>query len=96
MSAEANANGTALDCVQPSAELVNGLLKWPEELRLDLAQLLLDSARKELSTLEQIERLDREIIRTRIERARTGQDRTYDAFEVITEMRQRLAERRRT
>lgn len=51
----------------PSPELVNGLLKWPEQLRLGLAKLLLDSVSEGFSSLEEAERRDQELIRTRIE-----------------------------
>ncbi|MDB5307893.1 MAG: hypothetical protein JWO38_2095 [Gemmataceae bacterium] len=45
MSTETKPTPVAAAPLQPSPELVNGLLKWPEELRLDLAKLLLDSVK---------------------------------------------------
>jgi hypothetical protein len=95
MSAETKPTGPATAALQPSPELVNGLLRWPEELRLDLARLLLDSVKEGFTSLEEAGQRDKDVIRDRIERARSGVDPTYDAFEVIAEMRTRLAERRR-
>lgn len=84
MSAETRPNGTASAApVQPSPELVNGLLKWPEQLRLDLARLLLDSVKEGFTSLEEVEQRDRETIRGRIEAYERGEATATDWREAL-------------
>src|SRR5690348_8929303 len=79
MSAETKPNGTATAApLHPSPEVVNGLLKWPEQLRLDLASLLLDSVKEGFTSLEDVEHQDRETIRGRIEAYERGEMKAAD------------------
>lgn len=84
MSAETKPDGTATAApVQPSPELVNGLLKWPVETRLDLASLLLDSVSEGFTSLEEAEQREREMIRARVWTYERGEAKATDWREAL-------------
>ena len=96
MSAETRPNGTATAApVQPSPELVNGLLKWPEQLRLNLARLLFDSVKEGFTSLEEAEQRDKDLIHSRIEQLVSGKVELLDPEEMFAAIRQAVAEVRR-
>jgi hypothetical protein len=66
-----------------SVELVNHLLKLPEEVKRDLANLLLDSVREGFTSLEEVEKRDKELIRTRIEAYERGDLKATDWREAL-------------
>ena len=58
--------------LEPTSEVVDSLLKWPKELRLDLAELLVDSVEEGgVSTTGRS--ADRELIAARIEAYERGE-----------------------
>ena len=77
-----------------STELVDRLLKLPEETRLDLANLLLDSVREGFTSLAEAEKRDKEMIRSRIDQLVKGEVELLDADEVFRRIDARLAEMR--
>jgi hypothetical protein len=74
-----------------SADLVNKLLKLPEQTRLDLAHLLLDSVREGFTSLEEAEKRDKELIRSRIEQVVKGEVELLDANEVVAKLMRRYS-----
>jgi hypothetical protein len=93
MSAETTPNATAT--ADRSVELVNRLLKLPEQTRLDLAHLLLDSVREGFTSLEEVEKRDKEMIRSRLDQLTSGKVELLDPETVFAEMRRRVAEARK-
>jgi hypothetical protein len=93
MSAEPTPTGTAT--ADRSAELVNRLLKLPEQTRLDLAHLLLDSVREGFTGLDEAEKRDKELIRSRLEQLTSGTVELLDADEVVARLKARYANERR-
>jgi len=81
--------------VDRSTELVNRLLKLPEQTRLDLANLLLDSVRKGFTSLEEAANSDKALIRSRLEELVSGKVELLDPEDVFAEMRRRVAEVRK-
>lgn len=78
-----------------STELVNRLLKLPDEVKLDLARLLTESVREGFTSLEEGEKKQKELIRSRLEQLVSGQVELLDAKEVAANMKARLAEVRK-
>jgi len=96
MSTETTPNGTtATATVDASTELVNRLLKLPEQTKLDLANLLLDSVRKGFTSLEEAAKRDKELIRSRLEELMSGKVELLEPEEVFRRMRERLDEVRK-
>ena len=73
-----------------STELVNRLLKLPDEVKLDLARLLMDSVREGLTSLEESEKKQKELIRSRLDELTSGKVELLDAEDVLAHIRQRL------
>jgi hypothetical protein len=78
-----------------SAELVNRLLKLPEQVRLDLGRLLLDSVREGFTSLEEAEKRDKDLIRQRVEELVSGKAELLDPEQVFAAMRKRVEEVRK-
>jgi len=57
----------------PSPEVVKALLRWSEDDRLSLAQLLRDSVREGFTSLAEVEQRDRDMVRERIEAYERGE-----------------------
>ena len=95
MSAETTPNGATATAADRSTELVNKLLKLPEQTRLDLAHLLLDSVREGFTSLEEAEKRDKELIRKRIEEVVSGKAELLDPEQVFAAMRKRIEEVRK-
>ncbi len=92
MSTETPPNGTpATASVDPSTELVNRLLKLPEQTRFDLANLLLDSVRTGFTSLEEAEKSDKALIRSRLEELVSGKVELLDAKEVVAKLKSRYS-----
>jgi hypothetical protein len=79
--------------LQPSPELVNALLKWPEQLRLSLGKLLLDSVKEGFTSLEEAEQRDRELIRTRVEQVVRGEVQLLDWRESLDRIERQFREK---
>jgi len=77
--------------VDRSTELVNRLLKLPEQTRLDLANLLLDSVRKGFTSLEEAANGDKALIRSRLEELVSGKVELLDAKEVVAKLKSRYS-----
>src|SRR5882762_2258770 len=91
MSAETKVNGTATVApIQPSPELVNGLLRLPEQSRIDLVDLLLDSIRHGFTSLEEAERRDKELIQSRIVAYERGELKASDWRESLARVEARF------
>jgi hypothetical protein len=91
MSTETTPNGaTATDS---SADLVDRLLKLPEQVRLDLAHLLLDSVREGFTSLEEAEKRDKELIRKRIEEVVRGEVPLLDWREALDQVEKKFREK---
>ncbi|MBA4062942.1 MAG: hypothetical protein C0501_04395 [Isosphaera sp.] len=71
--------------------LVDRLLKLPEETRLDLANLLLDSVRQGFTSLAEAEQRDKEMIRSRIDQLVKGEVELLDAKEVVARLMSRYS-----
>ena len=95
MATETTPNGATATAADRSIEFVNKLLKLPEQTRLDLAQLLLDSVREGFTSLEEAEKRDKELIRKRIEEVVSGKAELLDPEQVFAAMRKRIEEVRR-
>jgi len=78
--------------VDRSTELVNRLLKLPEQTRLDLANLLLDSVRKGFTSLEEAANSDKALIRSRLEELVSGKVKLIDAKDFLADLEGRVAE----
>jgi len=78
--------------VDRSTELVNRLLKLPEQTRLDLANLLLDSVRKGFTSLEEAVNSDKALIRSRLEELVSGKVELIDAEDFLADLEGRAAE----
>lgn len=85
-------NGTTTT-VDQSVELVNRLLKLPEETRLDLANLLLDSVREGFTSLEEADRQAKERIRQRIDDVMNGRVELLDWRESFDQIEKRFREK---
>ena len=88
-------SGTTATAPDRSTELVERLLKLPEQTRLDLANLLLDSVRQGFTSLAEAEKRDKDLIRTRLEELVSGKVELLDPADVFAEMRRRVAEVRK-
>jgi flagellar motor component MotA len=95
MSTETTPNGATATTTDRSTELVNKLLKLPEQTRIDLAHLLLDSVREGFTSLEEAEKRDKELIRKRIEEVVSGKAELLDPEQVFAAMRKRIEEVRK-
>lgn len=70
----APANGSPAPLtLPPSPEVVNALLRWSEDDRLNLAHLLRDSVREGFTSLAEVEQRDRDVIRRRVEQVARGE-----------------------
>ena len=76
-----------------STELVNRLLKLPDEVKLDLARLLTDSVREGFNSLEESEKKQKELIRSRLDQLVSGKVELLDADDMVAELEQRLVRR---
>ena len=85
MSAEIKPSG-ATATADRSTELVNKLLKLPEQTRLDLANLLLDSVRQGFTSLAEAEKRDKEMIRSRLQELVSGKAELIDAKDFLDEL----------
>jgi hypothetical protein len=95
MSAETTPQSATATAADRSTELVNKLLKLPEQTRLDLAHLLLDSVREGFTSLEEAEKRDKELIRSRLDQLVKGEVQLQTPEEMFAEMRRRVAEVRK-
>lgn len=96
MSAETTTGSTtAAPGPDASEELVNRLLRLPEQTRLDLANLLLDSVREKFTSLAEAEKRDRELIKSRLEELTSGKAKLLTTDEMFAEMRRRAEEVRK-
>ena len=78
-----------------STDLVNKLLKLPEQTKLDLAHLLLDSVREGFTRLEEAEKRDKELIHSRLDQLVKGEVQLQIPEEMFAEIRRRVAEVRK-
>jgi hypothetical protein len=76
-----------------STELVNKLLKLPDEVKLDLARLLMDSVREGFTSLEEGEKKQKELIHSRVEQLVSGQVETRDWRESLADIEKRFREK---
>jgi hypothetical protein len=74
-----------------STDLVNKLLKLPEQTRLNLAHLLLDSVREGFTSLEEAEKRDKELIHSRLDQLVKGEVQLLDANEVVANLVRRYS-----
>ncbi len=74
-----------------STDLVNRLLKLPDEVKLDLARLLTDSVREGFTSLADGEKKQKELIRSRLEELTSGKAELIDAKDVVAELKQRYS-----
>jgi Putative addiction module component len=88
-------NGATAATADRSIELIDRLLKLPEQVRIDLAHLLLDSVREGFTSLKEVEQCDKELIRSRLDQLVKGEVQLLDAEEMFARMRQRVAEVRK-
>ena len=86
-------NGATATRADDSVAVVNRLLKLPEQTRLDLANLLLDSVREGFTSLDEVEQRDREKLRQRIDDVVNGRVELHDAVESLNEIERRFLER---
>jgi len=94
MSAETIPNSTATaTTTDRSTELVNRLLKLPEQVKLDLANLLLDSVRQGFTSLAEAEKRDKELIRSRVEQVVRGEVPLLDWREALEQTEKRFREK---
>lgn len=91
MATETTPNGTPA-AADRSTELVNRLLKLPEETRLDLAHLLLDSVKRGFTSLEEAEARDKQLVRSRLDELTSGKAELLEPEEVFRRMRAKIAE----
>lgn len=70
-----------------STELVNKLLKLPDEVKTDLAKLLLDSVQHGFHSLEESERKQNDIIHARVQQLVSGNAELIDASVVIANLK---------
>ena len=75
-----------------STELVNRLLKLPDEVKLDLARLLADSVREGFTSLEESEKKQKELIRSRLDQLVSGKVELLDADDVVAELERQFKE----
>jgi hypothetical protein len=92
MSTETTPTGTTA-AGDRSAELVNRLLRLPQEVKLDLANLLLDSVREGFTSLEEAEKRDKEMIRMRVEEVVSGKAELLDWRESLARIEQKFREK---
>ena len=90
MSTETTPNG-ATAVADRSTELVNRLLKLPEQTKIDLANLLLDSVRDGFTSLEDAGKRDKELIRSRLDQLVNGKVEPVDAEEVVANLKRRYS-----
>ncbi len=74
-----------------STELVNKLLKLPDDVKTDLAKLLLDSVRDGFQSLEESERKQHELIHSRIQQLVNGNAELLDASVVVANLKRQKA-----
>lgn len=74
-----------------STDLVNKLLKLPEQTKLDLAHLLFDSVREGFTSLEEAEKRDKELIHSRLDQLVKGEVQLLDANEVVANLVRRYS-----
>ena len=74
-----------------STDLVNKLLRLPEQTKLDLAHLLLDSVREGFTSLEEAEKRDKELIHSRLDQLVKGEVQLLDANEVVANLVRRYS-----
>ena len=77
-----------------STELVNRLLRLPDEVKLDLARLLTDSVREGFTSLDDGAKKQKELIRSRLDQLVSGQVELLDADDVVAELERRFKEER--
>jgi hypothetical protein len=69
-----------------STELVTRLLKLPEEARLDLAHLLLDSVKRGFTSLEEAEARDKQLVRSRLDELTSGKAKLISAEDFLADL----------
>ena len=89
MSNPSQTNGPAVAAPYRSVELVDRLLKLPEDVRLDLARLLTDSVREGFTSLAEAEQRDKDQIRSRVDQLVKGEVELLDADDVVAELERR-------
>lgn len=89
MGTDATPTGATTTTADRSTELVNRLLKLPEQTRLDLANLLLDSVREGFTSLEEAEKRDKNLIRSRLEELVSGNAKLIDAEDFLADLEKR-------
>ncbi len=95
MSTETTPTGTTATAPDRSTDLVNRLLKLPEATKIDLANLLLESVRDGFTSLEEAEKRDKELIRSRLEDLTSGKAELIEMDEVFRRIQARLVEVRK-
>ena len=85
MATETTPNGTTA-AADRSTELVNRLLKLPEQTRLDLAHLLLDSVKRGFTSLDEAAARDKELIRSRLDDLTSGKAKLIDAEDFLADL----------
>ena len=75
-----------------STELVNRLLKLPDEVKLALARLLTDSVREGFTTLDESEKKQTELIRSRLAAYDRGEMKATDWRESLARVEQQVRE----
>src|SRR4051812_16462979 len=90
MSSQTQPGGTpATEPADRSTELVDRLLKLPDDVKLDLARLLTDSVREGFASLEEGQKKQKELIRSRLDQLVKGEVELLDADDVVAELEQR-------
>jgi hypothetical protein len=85
---------TAAAPADRSTDLVNRLLKLPDEVKLDLARLLTDSVREGFTSLADGEKKQKELIRSRLEAFDRGELKATDWRESLARVEQQVRESR--
>ncbi len=75
--------------IDDSAEVIDRLLNLPEDVKIDLANLLLDSVRQGFTSLDIAQKRDKELIRSRLESMAKGEVELVDATELIAGLKSR-------
>lgn len=85
MATETTPNATPA-AADRSTELVNRLLKLPEQTRLDLAHLLLDSVKRGFTSLDEAAARDKELIHSRLDELTSGKAKLISAEDFLADL----------
>ena len=77
-----------------SLDMVNRLLRLPNETKEDLARLLLDSVQDEFSSLAEGQQKQSDELKRRIDNWQSGKTEPLDGDRVMADMKQMLVEYR--